>query len=121
MAYRKLPALQQRIVQLFSVIYEPVSRTSFIECFNQAGARDEHGKPFASKTLKPHIDQLLELGILIEEAQPGPQCHPLLAEFATRDTLRAGYFEMLAQTVEKNFLSPGAIPMDRVISRVIPD
>ena len=30
--YRALPELRQRIVQLLSVIYSPISRVTFLEC-----------------------------------------------------------------------------------------
>jgi hypothetical protein len=39
--YHKLSALEQVIVQLFSVIYEPVSRAAFAICLNQTGTRDK--------------------------------------------------------------------------------
>ncbi|WP_414588611.1 hypothetical protein [Scytonema sp. PCC 10023] len=41
--YRKLPALKQKIVQLFSVIHEPLNRTSFMACLNQIGIKDVAG------------------------------------------------------------------------------
>jgi SNF2 family DNA or RNA helicase len=101
-AYRQLPRLEQKIVQLFSVIYEPIARTSLMECFNQIGERDEKGRLFIAKTLKPYLDRLLEAGLLLQESGQGLQCHPLLVEIATRDALREGSFENLVQVVEKN-------------------
>jgi hypothetical protein len=43
-AYYQLPPLDQKIVQLFSVIYEPINRTSFMACLNQIGIFDENNK-----------------------------------------------------------------------------
>ncbi len=100
-AYHELSPLEQVIVQLFSVIYEPVSRTSFVLCLNEAGARDRNGKPFTHQTLKPYIDRLLEAGLLVQESGQGPQCHPLLEEIATRDAALLGHFETLAQVVQE--------------------
>ena len=48
--YNKLPALSKKIVQLFSVIYEPVNRTSFLGCLNYVGIRDENDKAFLSRS-----------------------------------------------------------------------
>lgn len=105
-AYRKLPDLEQRIVQLFSVIYEPVNRTSLMLCLNQLGAEDAQGKPFTNPTLKPYIDRLLDLGLLVQMAGQGPQCHPLIVEIATRDAVGKGQFDSLAQVVQEKVLIP---------------
>lgn len=100
-AYHQLPPLTQKIVQLFSVIYEPINRTSFMNCLNQTGALDENNKQFVNKTLSRHIDGLLEAGLLVQESGQGPQCHPLLTEIATRDLVQTGRFEILATAVEE--------------------
>ncbi|MGL5074516.1 MAG: hypothetical protein ACRDBG_01570, partial [Waterburya sp.] len=54
-AYKKLPTLQRQMVRLFSVIYEPVSRSNFLQCLSAIGEKDEQGKTWTSKTLKPHL------------------------------------------------------------------
>src|SRR5579883_2292383 len=99
--YRHLAPPDQKIVQLFSVIYEPTNRNSFMSCLSHIGALDENHKPFVSKTLSRHIDGLLALGLLIQETGQGPQCHSLLTEIATRDAVRTGEFERLAAAVEE--------------------
>ncbi len=99
--YISLPEVAQRLVQLFAVIYEPLNRTTVMECFNKLGERDLDQKPFVSKTLKPHIDGLLESGLLRQEHGQGPQCHPLIAEIATRDAVKAGRFGQIARVVQK--------------------
>jgi superfamily II DNA or RNA helicase len=99
--YRQLPALEQKIIQLFSVIYEPINRTLFLECLNDIGTRNQNGKPFANSSLKPHIDKLLAAGLLVQYMGQGPECHPLLAEIATRDALHEGQFEPMAKTVQE--------------------
>lgn len=98
-AYSQLPPLEQKIVQLFSVIYEPVNRTSFLECLNYIGARDTNYKYLISSTLKPYIDGLLTAGLLIQGQGQGPQCHPLLVEIATRSAVKAGCFEYMVKAV----------------------
>lgn len=99
--YHQLRPVEQLMVQLFSVIYEPVSRASFAICLNQVGARTNEDQPFTQTSLKPFIDRLLELGVLVQEGGLGPRCHPLLAEIATRDAVKMGRFESFAQTVQE--------------------
>ena len=95
-----LQPLEEKIIQLFSVIYEPVNRTSFLECFNYIGARDSNYKPFVNSKLKPYIDNLLAAGLLIQERGKAPQCHPLLAEVATRSAVKSRCFAAMAKAVE---------------------
>ncbi|WP_409879330.1 hypothetical protein [Dendronalium sp. ChiSLP03b] len=99
--YRQLSHIDQKIVQLFSVIYEPINRTSFMNCLNQIGTLDENNKPFINKSLSRHIDGLLAAGLLVQSSGQGPKCHPLITEIATRDAVKAGYFEILATSVSK--------------------
>ncbi|HEY9849785.1 MAG TPA: hypothetical protein V6D28_10025 [Leptolyngbyaceae cyanobacterium] len=101
-AYRHSSIVEQKIIQLFSVIYEPISRTLFLDCLNYIGVRHEDGKTFTNLTLKPYIDKLLATNLLIQESGQGPQCHPLLTEIATRDAaVKTGWFETLAATVQE--------------------
>lgn len=99
--YLNLSVLEKKIIQLFSVIYEPLNRTSFLGCLNQAGILDETGKFFTNKTLKPYIDKLIEAELLIQERGQSPQCHYLLVEIATRDAVKSGDFEILATVVSQ--------------------
>lgn len=99
--YYQLPTVEQKIIQLFAVIYEPINRTAFLTCLNQSGNRNENGKAFIDSTLKLHIDKLLTAGLLIQERGQGPQCHRLLTEIATRHAVKIGTFEALATTVQQ--------------------
>ncbi len=65
--YLNLPPLEEKIVQLFSVIYESVNRTSFLACLNAIGGHDYNHKSLVSSTLKPYLDKLLAAGLLIQE------------------------------------------------------
>ncbi|MEG3438359.1 DEAD/DEAH box helicase [Pannus brasiliensis CCIBt3594] len=106
--YRELPAIERAIVRLFSVIYESVARTSFLECFNQTAYRDERNRLFNVSSLKPHIDRLVEAGILLQEKGYGPRCHPLLVEIATRDSIAEGEFESFAAIIKRKLPQPRA-------------
>ena len=98
--YRLLTPLEKQIVQLFSVIYEPVSRASFVLCWNQTQVGNKNGKHFTNLNLKPYIERLLDANVLVQERGQGPQCHALVMEIATRDAVQAGEFETLAALVQ---------------------
>ncbi|NDJ17753.1 DEAD/DEAH box helicase [Myxacorys almedinensis] len=101
--YQKASFIEKQMLHLFSVIYEPVNRTAFLECFAHTGARDEHGKPLGVSVLRSRIERLLNAQLLIQERGQGPQCHPLLVEIVTRDAISTGTFEPLVARVQKQF------------------
>ncbi|MCC5610697.1 hypothetical protein LC612_29095 [Nostoc sp. CHAB 5834] len=98
--YFKLHPSIQKIIQLFSVIYAPIDKNSFVSCISKTGALDEKNKPWSTKTLSPQIDKLLKAGLLIQENRQGAECHPLLTEIATRHAVQTGQFEILVTAVE---------------------
>ena len=99
--YFELPPFAQKIVQLFSVIYAPIDKNSFLSCLSQTGALDENNKLFVTKTLSRHIDRLLAAGLLVQENRQGHECHPLLKEIATRHAVKTGQLEILVIAVEQ--------------------
>lgn len=101
--YRNLILLQQQILRLFSVIYFPVTRTSFTECFKRVGILDGLGKPFLPKTIKPYLDSLIAADLLKADNRQLLQCDPLLREIATRDAVRVGEFDKYVAAVEAQF------------------
>ncbi|MHC5722375.1 MAG: hypothetical protein ACYTX0_62785, partial [Nostoc sp.] len=86
---------------LFSVIYAPIDKNSFVSCLSKIDALDENNKPWVTKTLSPKIDKLLKVGLLIQENRQGAECHPLLTEIATRHAVQTGQFEILVTAVEE--------------------
>ena len=86
-SYEELSSLRQQILRLFSVFYEPVSRTLFLQCLNAINVRQKNGKSFNASSLKPHIECLIGQDLLIQERGRSPRCNPLIAEAATRDCL----------------------------------
>ncbi|MGB5636297.1 MAG: DEAD/DEAH box helicase [Waterburya sp.] len=97
--YQKSPKIPKQIVRLFSVIYEPVTRSNFVQCLNGIGVKDEQDKAFNSKTLKPYLESLLKQELLIQEPGRSPQCNPLIAEIAARDAIAAGVWEKMVQVI----------------------
>ncbi|MBD1912395.1 MULTISPECIES: DEAD/DEAH box helicase [unclassified Leptolyngbya] len=100
--YRALSPLDQCIVQLFSIAYEPMRRSVFTTCFQNTGIRDSKGKPVNKNLLLERLNQLLAAELLIDDKDQDPRCHPLLIEVATRDALKAKRFDALANAVQDN-------------------
>lgn len=90
--YEELPPVEKQIVQLFSIIYEPVSKKQFSSCFSKIGAVD-------SKTLDVYIDGLVKAELLVKNNEL-IQCHDLLVEIVTRDAVSSGIFEVFADSVQ---------------------
>ncbi|MGK7906055.1 MAG: DEAD/DEAH box helicase [Synechococcus sp.] len=99
--YRQISPLDRTIVQLFSVIYEPVSRSNFLKCLNRIGVRDEKDRRFTAGVLKLHLTKLLDLDLLVQSTRQSPRCNPLLTEIATRDAIREGTFESWVTAIEE--------------------
>jgi superfamily II DNA or RNA helicase len=113
--YRALPKLEQRIIQLFSVIYEPISQSTFLKCLNHVntGQTDNKLVAIANKlvtiaTIKPHIEKLISAKLLIQEKAQLLKCEPLLVEIATREAIKEGNFEIFVNTLETCI----SIPLD---------
>ncbi len=102
-AYGKATLLEQRILQVFSVIYEPAARTGFIACFNQLNIRDAHEKPVNVSTLRSRLDDLIAANLLVQERGQAPRCNPLIVEVLTREVVKAGRFEKYVGAVETSF------------------
>jgi superfamily II DNA or RNA helicase len=98
-SYRSLPEVDRSIVQLFSVIYTPITRTLYLECLQQTGLWGL--KPLVAAVLKPYLDRLCTQDLLIPQAKNTLQIHPLIAEIATREVVAAGKLTMMAQVVER--------------------
>ncbi|MFM7716613.1 MAG: hypothetical protein ACKO7A_29090, partial [Microcystis sp.] len=98
--YQKLSTLDQVIVRFFSLIYEPIARSTFLDCLNQAHYRDENNRRFNGQTLKSHLDLLLEAEVITQEKGYGPRCHPLLVEIASRDSISKGEFKRFAEIIK---------------------
>jgi superfamily II DNA or RNA helicase len=97
--YSKQTELDQYLLRLFSVIYTPVSRTNFLTCINRVLPKGV--KPFNVTSLKSHLDRLVELGMLEQSTGLGPECHPLLAEVLTRESIELTEFSRFAEAIDR--------------------
>ncbi|WP_041640440.1 hypothetical protein [Trichormus azollae] len=100
--YFELHPSAQKMIQLFSVIYAPIDKNSFISCLSRIGALHENNKPWVTKTLSRQIDKLLTAGLLVQKSRTDPECHQLLTEIATRHAVQTGQFDILVIVVEEN-------------------
>ncbi|GAB4228809.1 MAG: DEAD/DEAH box helicase [Elainellaceae cyanobacterium] len=101
--YEGLPPLEKVIAQLFAVIYEPVNRTLLVNCLNHLEAKERGGKHFTAPSVKPYLDRLQNVEVIVQQSGYGPQCHPLLTEIITRDAVKTGRFDSLVTVAEKGF------------------
>lgn len=99
--YRHLPPIEQQIIQMSALIYEPVSRTTLLSCLQEAGVKDLQGKALTTQTLKPYVEDLLELRVLVQTAGRGPQCESQIREIATRDVIRANQLNKFIRAIAK--------------------
>ena len=102
-AYQHQSPLQKSIVQLFSIFYGPTSITNAVAALNHIGITTKTGKKITPGNLKPQIAGLIEDQLLIYGSGYLPQCHPLIVEIVTRNTVELDIFEPMAQGVRSVF------------------
>lgn len=99
-AYRALPADEQRILRVLSVICEPVARDRLQQILDALEWRDRAGAP-----LSRHVDEALIRRLVgsgrIQSERSALACHRDLLEPLTRETLADGTFESIAAAAER--------------------
>ncbi|NEV61919.1 DEAD/DEAH box helicase [Thiorhodococcus minor] len=98
--YETLGADERRILQVLSVVYEPIKQTLLQQVLKILDWRDENGRPLAELMAKPLRERLLGLGCLVE-GKHGLSCPPKLAEPLTRETVKEGHFEQIVSAAEQ--------------------
>ncbi len=97
--YRNLPVDEQRIVQVLSVIFEPVNQGSLLQVLDRLGWMDGGGAPLKERMDKPLRIKLLGLGVL--EARGNRYfCNASAGEAATLDLARSGELEAVGGAAE---------------------
>lgn len=95
-SYEALSTDERRIIQVLSVVYEPITQTALQGIVRALGWKDEEGKALASRIAGPLRERLLASGCLVN-TDSGYICARELAEPLTRETLSEGSFaEILA-------------------------
>jgi superfamily II DNA or RNA helicase len=99
--YNNLGTIHQKILRFFSVIYQPISRTTFLELLQRSEFLDSNGNKLTSKSLKPYLDNLVELNLLEKNNNNLLKCHSNLIEIATREAVKLGEFKHYVQVIER--------------------
>ncbi len=97
--YEQLDDISQKILQLASVIYTPVSRTDLGTCTTHAGIKNTEEKNFTTVQLKPYIERFSKKGVWFQEQGKAGKCHPLIAEVLTRQSIKDGSFETYVEAM----------------------
>ena len=98
--YRKLSALEQQMIQVFAIAYEPINRSVYFDCLLQLGLKDKENKHFTGISLKGYVDRFLKLNLLTQDRSQGTQCNTNLIDIAVRDAVQSGGFEKIVNAIE---------------------
>ena len=100
-SYHQETASHQQIVQLLSLIYEPMTRTPLRACVQALEIQAQDGHIYHTKTLKTSLEHLLKNKLLLENDEKKLLVNPLIIEIVTRATLLDNTFEQLASIIEQ--------------------
>ncbi|MFP5213537.1 MAG: DEAD/DEAH box helicase, partial [Acidobacteriota bacterium] len=100
-AYERLPEVERQLVQLSSIIYEPVDKETFHGCVHEAGIRMPDGKPITIKALQTILSRLQNVQLLGE----GYQCQESIVEVASRRAQASGRYGVMASAVQERIPS----------------
>jgi len=95
-AYQTLPPFEKSLVQLASIIYEPVNRITFANCLRRARIMGPKGEWLTSAALSPYILKLQDLELLDKDCR----CPEELIELASREAVSAGSYRGMAEAVQ---------------------
>ncbi|MEA3642626.1 MAG: hypothetical protein VBE63_22180 [Lamprobacter sp.] len=106
-SYEALSDDERRILQVLSVVYEPINQTTLQQIVRTLGWKDAQGKSLAALVAGPLRQRLLKSGCLVA-TESGLVCARELAEPLTRETVRAGLFNEIVRAGEKVVSSQSA-------------
>jgi SNF2 family DNA or RNA helicase/tetratricopeptide (TPR) repeat protein len=106
-AYQTLSPFEKSLVQLASIVYEPVNRITFANCLRRAKISGPKGEWLTSATLAPHIVKLQDLGLLDKDCR----CPEEIIELASREAAAADEYKSMAAAVQ------GEIPFSQYQSK----
>ncbi|HFE37658.1 MAG TPA: hypothetical protein ENK06_04445, partial [Gammaproteobacteria bacterium] len=89
-----------QLMQLLSVIYEPISQTKFYLCAKAFGITQNNGKQLTPQSFGTIIKQLINKKVIVEQKK-SYTCLPDQVEMLSKQALKAGYFEKMANIVQK--------------------
>ena len=104
--YRQLTVVQRSLLQVFAMLYEPLSRANAFKCWSEAilPISQAHSiRPLDIKQFSNLVTKLIQQEVLIQNPGEGPQCPALLIDIVVRDAVTSGTFEPIAQAIAKLF------------------
>ena len=106
-AYEALNPLQQAVVQLLSIIYHSVNKSTLLGCLRGCGIQASKNRAFAPRDLTPLLRELKDNRLIVQQNNE-LHCHALIAEAATRRALQEGRFEAMVEAVQRNVYGWGS-------------
>lgn len=104
--YFALSDTQRTLVQVFALLYEPVSRAKAFSCWSAAIPSHQKSSTIEalnSSQFSAQVSRLIRQGVLMQERGQGPHCPDLLIDIVVRDALKIGTFEPIVQAIHRQF------------------
>jgi len=95
-AYQTLSSFEKSLVQLASIIYEPVNRNIFINCVRRARISGPEGEVLTTATAGPFLQKLQDRGLLDKNCR----CPEKFIELVSREAVAAGCYRDMAEAVQ---------------------
>ena len=95
-AYQTLAPFEKSLLQLVSIIYEPVNRITLVNCLRRARITGPQGEWLTSATISPFIQKLQALDLLDKDCR----CPDSLVEPVSRSAVEEGNFRKLSEAVQ---------------------
>ncbi len=99
--YSQLTPTQTSVVQVFALLYEPVSQEIAYECWKAAFLETSDVEPIKTKPFRELVKGLLDIGVLEQRLAKGIHCALVLIDLVVRESLDEGVFEPIAMAIAK--------------------
>ncbi|MEW5804047.1 MAG: DEAD/DEAH box helicase [bacterium] len=93
--YARLNPFEQTTLQMLSIIYEPCTQTTLLNCLRRAGVKTSEGKALTGEAVKAVLSVLMEKGLVRDLA-----CNEVFVEEASRLAVESGRFQEMAQVIQ---------------------
>ncbi len=90
--YHRLPEDEQLILQVLSVIYEPINQTTLQAVLRELEWTSRKGAPLASLMIKPLREKLIRQGLILLDKKNALRCHPEIVESLIRKAVSQEIF-----------------------------
>jgi hypothetical protein len=98
-AYERYPQAERAILQVLSIVYQPINQTALQKILDHLGWRDPDGAALSGRMAKPLRERFLADQLITQERNL-LRCHPEIVEVLTREAVAAGVFGQVATAAE---------------------